>query len=141
MQDGAAQESNPDIMRQSVRNLRCQWPSGKLWLIDNESGLLDAYMLLYGPNAGSSGTQFLQFHRRVLQSTCLFRRRTVRRLLWLLEQSSPSHHLESVAADSDPLYHRLKPTAELELFRQYFRIRLNEVIQWINKCQSWSLGL
>ena len=134
MQDGVRLESNPDILRQSVRNLRRQWDTGKMWLIDNESGLLDAYMLLYGPS--NTGSLFHEFHRRMLQSICIFRRQTVDRIQWLSEKSSPSHVLESLATDSNFSYLKIGLTAELDLFHRFFHIRLKEIIDWIRKCQE-----
>lgn len=47
MQDGAEAEKKPSIIEEPIRNLRKSKNREKLWLIDNESGLLDAYDLMY----------------------------------------------------------------------------------------------
>lgn len=47
MQDGAYKEKKPSIIEESIRNLRSSEHENKLWLIDNESGLIDAYDLMY----------------------------------------------------------------------------------------------
>ncbi len=72
MQDGADREHKAIVLSQSVWNLRKIGETGKMWFIDNESGLFDAYELLYkGPD--QMGKKFIKFHKRMLQSMCIFR--------------------------------------------------------------------
>jgi len=138
MQDGAVQQANPDVLRESVRNVRKSSSTGKLWMLDNESGLLDGYSLLYGQQTTSSTrAQFIGFHRTMLHSICVFRRRTVSRVRWLADLESPDKLLEASAANTDPLYSRLPHDNDaLRLFRRYFRTRLREVIDWVDYCKS-----
>ena len=72
MQDGAAREDRASIMRENMRNLRQVWQTSRLVLLDNESGLLDSYALMYRGGA-DTGAQFIQFHLRMLHSICVFR--------------------------------------------------------------------
>jgi four-jointed box protein 1 len=134
MQDGAEQESNPLIMHDSIRNLRRAWPTGKLWLLDNECGLLDAYTLLYGQNAGITGERFLRYHQRILQSLCIFRRQTVDRVRWLASKSRPDQILLHVVENADPLYRHFTNVSDFELFRRFFRIRLKDILMWVDHC-------
>ena len=136
MQDGALQESNPSVLHQSIRNLRSAWPTGKLWLIDNESGLIDAYTLLYGKDSINEGAQFRRFHQQMLRTSCIFRRRTVERVRWLAAQPDPVIVLENLVSSSEPLYNLLSRTTNSELFRDFFHVRLKETADWLNYCES-----
>ena len=62
-----------------------------LWLIDNESAFLSAYSLIYGESKGS--TRFGEFHRRLLETNCVFRRKTIQRLFALVKSPDPSQLL------------------------------------------------
>jgi len=134
MQDGAEREKKPSIMSESIRNLRQIDGNGKLILIDNESGLVDGYELMY--HGAQSGLQFLGFHRRILRSTCVFRRRTVARIRWLAAKQHPERELEEYVNAREPLYRKLKETPEVGLFRTFFGVRLKEVVDWIDYCDS-----
>ena len=59
-----------------------------LWLIDNESAFLSAYSLIYGDNP-----RFGEFHRRLLETNCVFRRKTIQRLFALVKSPDPSQLL------------------------------------------------
>ena len=74
-----------------------------LWLIDNESAFLSAYSLIYGEddddnnnnnnNNNGGGTRFAEFHRRLLETNCVFRRKTIQRLFALVKSPDPSQLL------------------------------------------------
>ena len=66
-----------------------------MWLIDNESAFLSAYSLIYGEDDDSSagGTRFAEFHRRLLETNCVFRRKTIQRLFALVKSPDPSQLL------------------------------------------------
>ena len=71
-----------------MHNLAKNSVTGKLWLLDNESGMLDSYSLLYprsnmGHMAEREGQRFRSMQRDLLQSTCIFRRQTVDRVFQL----------------------------------------------------------
>ena len=61
-----------------------------LWLIDNESAFLSAYSLIYG---NEDNTRFGEFHRRLLETNCVFRRKTIQRLFALVKSPDPSQLL------------------------------------------------
>ena len=47
LQDAAEKEGRPEILSETVHNLAKSRRTGAIWLIDNESGMIDAYDLLY----------------------------------------------------------------------------------------------
>ena len=63
-----------------------------MWLIDNESAFLSAYSLIYGED-NKDGTRFAEFHRRLLETNCVFRRKTIQRLFALVKSPDPSQLL------------------------------------------------
>ena len=134
MQDGADREQKPSILAESVRNLRKVPETGKMWLIDNESGLFDAYELLY--RGRSDGQKFIEFHQRMLKTFCIFRQSTVENILDLAANSSPENSLLKLAYSAEPLLEQMPRTAEYKLFKGYFHTRLKEVQSWIEKCRK-----
>jgi len=133
MQDGADQENKPSIMTESIRNLRKESSSGKLWLIDNESGLFDAYELLYH----SKDQRFINFHLRMLHTICLFRESLIENINNLITgYNHPENHLVSYTRTREPLFDKLPKTSEYILFKTHFSSRLKEVQKWVQECQS-----
>ena len=60
-----------------------------LWLFDNESGLIAGYSLLNSEKVSKDGNtvrrsmngkMFQAFHQKMLETNCIFRKRTVKRL-------------------------------------------------------------
>ncbi|XP_035694541.1 four-jointed box protein 1-like [Branchiostoma floridae] len=76
-QDAADLNNDPVQMRNYIHNLQKSQRVGAIWLIDNESGLIDGYMLLQDKR---NGDRFTRFHRFMLERMCLFRRSTVKRV-------------------------------------------------------------
>merc|ERR1719419_1761868 len=133
MQDGADREQKPSIITENIRNLRKIWQTGQLWLIDNESGMFDAYELMY--KGGPMGEKFIEFHKKMLQSICIFHRKTVDKIRALSSLDRPYIVLESYASEQEPLYTKLvKNYVEYNLFKTYFHKRLKEVLDWIDSC-------
>merc|ERR1712080_514977 len=60
MQDAADKESKPEIMSENIHNV-VKDDGGKLWFIDNESGLVDAYKMMYEDRS----QRFINFHREM----------------------------------------------------------------------------
>ncbi|KAL4224500.1 hypothetical protein ACF0H5_015201 [Mactra antiquata] len=133
MQDAENRENNPKIMEESIRNLKKSASNGKLWLIDNECGLLDAYQLLepYSPN-----TRFTTFHKQMLQTMCVFERPFVTALRKLNSQPSPHKRLEKFAVSFEPMLADLPNEKLYDKFSHLFDKRLAEVISWIQHCES-----
>ncbi len=134
MQDGADREKRPSVLTESVRNLRKVPETGKMWFIDNESGLFDAYELLY--KGKEMGRKFIEFHKRMLQTLCLFRQNVVSSIQQMVAHMYPHKQLLSLAKSRDPLLSKLPDTAEHKLFKGYFHTRLKEVMSWINTCRA-----
>ncbi|XP_071099818.1 four-jointed box protein 1-like [Haliotis cracherodii] len=134
MQDAAEKEKSPKIIQDDIRNLRKSTTTGKLWLIDNESGLLDAYDLLY--HSGSNGDNFLHFHKEMLQAMCIFQKSLVDALYQLHGSISPHEVLEHYARTYEPLIDAVQKDATYNLFKTMFSKRLGEVIQWIKFCKD-----
>lgn len=136
MQDAADKESKPDILKDTIHNLVKSRHTGGLWLIDNESGLLDAYSLLYAKNHPSQGHRFLDFHRQMLHTMCIFRRKTIERLRHLRNHSSVHNLLLNTIFDEEPLFFELHKSISNTDFDIHFRKRIEEVYRWILRCSK-----
>ena len=138
MQDGADRENKPSIMGESIRNLR-QWPTGKLWLIDNESGLLDSYDLMY--HGGETGSRFVTFHLQMLKTMCIFHHSFVAKIRELSNLANPAEALVAYTMVQEPLYKKLLPISEHHLFTKYFHTRLKDIVHWVDNCHErwWML--
>ena len=138
MQDAADKERKPSIIEEPIRNLRKSSADGKLWLVDNESGLFDAYELLK-PNQDHSTTRFSTFHRQMLQTMCVFQAHVVRALKKLYQALSPHERLVNFALSLEPLLKYLPKQEEYyKLFTEIFVKRIEDVLNWVNRCQSYS---
>ncbi|XP_055946623.1 four-jointed box protein 1-like [Argiope bruennichi] len=129
MQDAADKEKKPSIMQETIHNLVRSKIDGGLWLIDNESGLLDSYSLLYGP-AGQDG-RFLAFHQQMLNSTCLFRRSTIERVRWLHQTGQAGRILLDLVTQLEPLF---APVERAEEVSGRLQGRIGEVNEHVQRC-------
>ncbi|XP_022338612.2 four-jointed box protein 1-like [Crassostrea virginica] len=134
MQDAAMEEKKPSIITERIRNLFKSTKTNKLWLIDNESGLLDAYDLIY--NNESGGAKFLKFHQQMLQTMCIFQKSTVTAIQRFLQEESPHIYLYNYAMSHDPVLRQVLPSYKLKLIQSWFPKRLAEVYKWVNHCAS-----
>ncbi|ESP00935.1 hypothetical protein LOTGIDRAFT_238416 [Lottia gigantea] len=137
MQDGAFREKDPSILKEHIRNLRKSVKTSKLWLIDNESGLLDAYDLLY--KSGQNGKQFVTFHQQMLQTMCIFEKPLVKAIRSLHNTPEPYQTLENFARQHEPLLDQVPKDNSYSLFKTMFSKRLTDVYEWIQFCQSRQL--
>lgn len=139
MQDAADKENKPSILQETVHNLVRSKSTGGLWLIDNESGLLDSYSLLYG-TAGKDG-RFINFHHQMLGTVCLFRRQTVERIRWLHASKKAGPILMELVKKLEPLFSPMKKEKEVNSRMQH---RIAEVYEHIEQCSSsllwWGMG-
>ncbi|XP_054709913.1 four-jointed box protein 1-like [Uloborus diversus] len=129
MQDAADKEGKPSILHETIHNLVRSKSNGALWLIDNESGLLDSYSLLYGP-AGQDG-RFRTFHKQMLNTICLFRRATVDRIKWLHHSHKAGAILMDVIEQFEPLF---TPVEKMEQVSKRLQERIGEVNDHIERC-------
>ncbi|XP_005102027.1 uncharacterized protein LOC101849855 [Aplysia californica] len=133
MQDGAEEQRKPEVIEESIRNLRRSRDSAKLWLIDNESGFLDAYDLMY--TSPHNGHRFFRFHDQMLKTVCVFQRSLVDALRDLHAAESPRKKLEEFATKSDPFLRRIPKSSVYRTFEEHFDERLNAVIDWVDQCE------
>lgn len=136
MQDAAEKEKKPSIILENIRNLRRSTKTSKLWLIDNESGLLDAYDLLY--KGGRSGARFIKFHKDMLQTMCIFQKSIADAIKLLSQTPEPHVLLEKFARKHESLLDKVPKDYSYSLFRTHFSKRLNSVQEWITHCQTLS---
>lgn len=134
MQDAAYEQKKPAIITERIRNLFKSTKTNKFWLIDNESGLLDAYYLMYNKDFG--GSKFLAFHQQMLQTICVFQKSTVTAIQRLLQKEEPHVYLYNYAMSHDPVLRKVLPNYNLNLIQKWFPKRLAEVYKWINQCAS-----
>ncbi|KAH3857751.1 hypothetical protein DPMN_100366 [Dreissena polymorpha] len=133
MQDAAEKESKPSILEESIRNLHKSLTDNKLWLIDNESGLLDAYTLLEPSNNSS---RFFAFHDQMLKTMCVFQSSLVSSLEQLSKYTQPYVRLIEYAQSLEPLLQHLQNDPNFPLFTKLFNLRLKDVILWIRHCKT-----
>lgn len=137
MQDAADKEQKPSIIEEQIRNLRKSSKDGKLWLVDNESGLFDAYDLInkkYDPVT----SRFTAFHDQMLQTTCIFQASVIRALEKLYRSPSPHERLINYALSFEPLIQQLPKDIHYKRFTQMFVMRIENVLNWVKKCKSYS---
>lgn len=137
MQDAEDKEKNPKIIEEAIRNLRKSSQDAKLWLIDNESGLFDAYELLEPYHKNS---RFTTFHNKMLKTMCVFQSSLVKSLRKLAEQPMPHKRLLQFARSFEPLIDELPRDNLYKQFVETFDKRLALVMNWIQHCQAIEAG-
>ena len=133
-QDGAEKEDRPAILKETIHNLARSTQTGSLWFIDNESSFLSAYSILYGESAARP-SKFLGFHKRMLETTCVFRRKTISRLFAMHKSADPAGLLLRFVGDNEPLFAGLPKIHANAAFSEHFPERLNQVWKWVRQCQ------
>jgi len=143
MQDAAEKEGRPELLAETVHNLAKNSVTGKLWLLDNESGMLDSYSLLYprsnmGHMAEREGQRFRSMQRDLLQSTCIFRRQTVDRVFQLYRAGDTAMLLNTFVGRKEPLYRELLAglREQEQVLREHLDERVGEVWEWMKQCQE-----
>lgn len=137
MQDAADKENKPSIIRENIRNLRKSIKNDKLWLIDNESGLFDAYDTMY---KNKRDERFQTFHHQMLQTMCIFQRQVAQTVKTLHFMDYPHNHLMTFASRQEPLIDRVTKDPTYTMFVTHFKTRLADVFNWMKKCEemvSW----
>lgn len=137
MQDAEDREKKPHIMEESIRNLHKSSANGKLWLIDNESGLLDAYDLL---SPQDKSDRFVTFHDKMLKTICVFQSSLVKSIRKLFSYHYPHKRLLYYAQSLEPLLANVTNIETFDLFAKLFDRRLKNVIDWIDHCLEISSG-
>ena len=144
MQDAAEREERPEILSETVHNLVRSRDTGSLWMIDNESGLLDAYSLLY-PEARDSrsrteAARFQRMHSDMLQTSCVFRRSTVNKVFSLYKHGDAVTLLDDLVTRNEPLFKEMIGYLQIKnkdiAWRKHFHHRVEEVWTWMKQCQE-----
>ena len=139
MQDSADQEHKPSILEEPIRNLKKSANDGKLWLVDNESGLFDAYEVLRNTRGDYTTSRFSVFHRQTLQIMCVFQAPVIRALKKLNEAPAPHERLLNYALSMEPLLKRLpRNDRNFKNFAELFPHRVKDVLNWVENCQTFS---
>jgi len=142
MQDGAEKENRPEILSETVHNVVRSTATGSLWMIDNESGLLDAYNLLYPQSADSwmkkEAARFLRMHKDMLQTLCVFRRSTVNKVFSLYKQGDAVSLLSQFVSRNEPYFKEMMGylQGQDKAWRKHFQERVEEVWTWMKQCQE-----
>ena len=131
MQDGAEQEKRNGVLSEKIRNLLKSTKTNKLWFIDNESGLFDAYDLLYN----TVGNNFIKYHKDMLRTLCVFQKTMVDSITQLHLSKNPHLVLEGFAARHEPLLEYFSKDYVYSIFKEKFKDRISEVFNWIQHCK------
>ncbi|XP_063845121.1 four-jointed box protein 1-like isoform X2 [Scylla paramamosain] len=134
MMDAAEGEGRPEVLAGTVHNLVLNRATGGLWLLDNESGLVDGYSVLYGNGDPTQATRFASFHQKLLRSMCLFRRTTLGAVLGLAAHPKPHELLVEFARENEPLLYLLPDPLRHQPFLSRLSNRLQEVRAWVGEC-------
>lgn len=146
MQDAAEREKRPEILSETVHNLVKSSDTGSLWMIDNESGMLDAYNLLYpepeerDSRSRTEAVRFQRMHSDMLQTLCVFRRSTVNKVFSLYRQGDAVTLLEDLVTRNEPVFKEMIGFLHIQkkdrAWRKYFHQRVEEVWTWMKQCQE-----
>ena len=134
MQDGSEKEGDVTMLEDKIRNLQRDVKTGKMWLIDNESGLFDAYELLY--MGKELGTDFINYHKKMLKSICIFRKDLIDKIRSLADNPFPDEVLFQYAWAREPVLSEISKPPQYYLFAKHFRRRLLDVLEWVNECRT-----
>ncbi|XP_013774343.1 four-jointed box protein 1-like [Limulus polyphemus] len=117
---------NPEMMNSPTHNLAKHKQSGLLVFLDNESGLLHGYRLL---------EKYEHFHRSLLDSLCVFRRRTAQSIVELHRTKNTGELLKLSFLKYNPsLVDWLPFLPERSL--KTLTNRINTVYNQIQKCEA-----
>ena len=140
MQDAAQREGQPEILSERVHNLLTSRATGRLWMIDNEAGLLDGYSLLYPASDQMAGEaeRFQEMHRDLLHTLCIFKRSTVAAVFALYKSGDAASLLDQFIARNEPLYREVytQLPGGQKVWKQHFQQRIEEVWIWMKQCQE-----
>lgn len=112
--------------------------SHSIWMIDNESGFLDGYWLMYSRQNGNESQFFQDFHNSMLTTNCVFRRTTVDHLRQLSTHPNPNKLLIDFVSEYEPSFKRqlfqIKPDY-VKHFTQHFQQRIDRVLKHFDSCK------
>ena len=141
MLDAAQKEGRPEVLSERVHNLLTSKTTGRLWMIDNEAGILDGYSLLYPTNRERLGEaeRFQQMHRNLLHTLCVFKRSTVFAVFALYKSGDAASLVEQLIARNEPGFYQemlIHLPGGQEAWKLHFQQRIEEVWIWMKQCQE-----
>ena len=140
MLEAAEREGRPEVLSEPVHNLLTSRQTGRLWLIDNEAGLLDGYSLLYSTSEeeAAQAERLQQLQEDSLHTLCVFKRSTVAAVFALYKSGDAASMLGQFIARNEPLYQEMLQhlPGQQEVWQQHFQQRIEEVWIWMKQCQE-----
>ena len=136
-----------DGVKHNVKNVGKSKTSEHLVLFDNESSFYKGYAALH---INGSLTEAYSYNEHILRLVCIFQRRTVEGVRKIAASSDPLQYLFGFVRQMDPLASMIvdnETTRKWYRFRgipgrpilPVFRERLNNVLDWISKCENYWL--
>ena len=122
-------------MTTQIHNLVQHPQTGQLWIVDNESGILDGYSFLLAERNDDSLLQGL-LQEELLRKNCIFRRSTVERVGALLQHPNPAWLLMERVLREDPHSKGVFPSLDqTQRHAGMLKERLVNIQTWIQECQ------
>ena len=113
-------------------------------MIDNERGVLDAYNLLYPTDSSQEREASIvnKMHSDMLQTMCVFRRQTVRRVFSLYKHGDAVSLLQEFVTRNEPYFKEMLGylQGQDKAWRKHFQERVEEVWTWMKQCQESGAG-
>ena len=141
-QDEADREHRPEMLSETVDNVVRSSRTGSLWMVDNETGLLDAYNLLYPDNTDTAalkeGERLRRMQQVMLQTMCVFRRGTVKKVFSLYKHGDAVSLLTEFISRNEPYFQEMLGylQGQDKAWRKHFQERVEEVWTWMKQCQE-----
>ena len=129
----------------AVKNVGESRKNGHLVLFDNESSFYRGYATL---QTNGSLTEMYWYNEYVLRLVCIFQRRTVEGVRQIAASSDPLEYLFRFVRQMDSLAFTVEDNEaatkwykirviEARPILPVFRERLNNVLDWISKCENY----
>ncbi|XP_060600186.1 four-jointed box protein 1-like [Ruditapes philippinarum] len=99
--------------------------NGKIWLIDNESAFFH----------NDPQSYYTSLNRKMLRTLCIFEKFLVTNLIKLSKHPSAFHHVWKYAITFEPSLVTFEKNINFNLSAISFNNRLDETIEWINRCK------
>ncbi|XP_038053038.1 four-jointed box protein 1-like [Patiria miniata] len=123
------------LLRSEVHNLVQHPHTKQLWIVDNESGLLDGYSFL-SSSGSKDGLLQGELHEQLLRMTCVFRRSTADSVRALLADPEPARLLTARVLAQDPVSRGVFPEFDrIQKHAAMLRDRLTNIEDWMQECQ------
>jgi len=122
-----------DVKRHTIEdtvenNLAVLRTSPKIWLIDNEVGLLEQYTM---------GESNIIYHEKMIKTCCIFQRNVVERLVSLDKETSPWGTFLEFVFKHEPILRTVKEKFwERIMSKKLFTAQVRELVRWFEQCEK-----